>query len=574
IIRTIDSVGDVGVYSSIARGADGFPVISYYDQTNDALKFAKCNDASCAKTTILTLDAPAGVAVGRYSSIGIGSDGYPAISYYDNTTTGLKFLHCNGYCGAMVHVNHSQNVIPGSTLQNGLVGMWSFNGPDVSWTQNKAFDRSGQGNDGTMTNMATTTSPTIGKVGQALKFRRFNGVDIPWVEVTDASSLNLTTNFTVGAWIKRSETGTANEHWVYDSGTQAGHWRLGLNTSNVPEFSEYAVADYYATTPISDTNWHHIVAVKNGDSGANVSIYRDGVLDGTVTVGTVSTPSGNKVIGDETAHTNAFEGAIDEVRVYNRALSQSEITKLYQSGVATINASQNNKIVNGLVGMWSFNGPDVTDKVYDRSGQGNNGYFIGGATSSAKTIGKIGQALKFVKSTSQHVDAGIPGSLTDLAQKSVCAWIKPSSFGTGLTGGGDIVSKHETATSHGWFLTLTDFDGGVQTLYFLQTFSVSGYAIWRAPAAAITLNQWQHVCVTYDDSSTSNNPSLYVNGVSQTVSIVGPPSGSVFSDSAANLFIGNFSDLTAPFDGPIDEVRIYNRILSATEIRNLYLQGK
>jgi hypothetical protein len=53
-------------------------------------------------------------------------------------------------------------------------------------------------------------------------------------------------------------------------------------------------------------------------------------------------------------------------------------------------------LTDGLVGWWTFNDPDITNNlIVDRSGQGNNGGFIGGSTSSAKTIGKLGQALKF-----------------------------------------------------------------------------------------------------------------------------------------------------------------------------------
>src|SRR5262245_55089447 len=67
------------------------------------------------------------------------------------------------------------------------------------------------------------------------------------------------------------------------------------------------------------------------------------------------------------------------------------------TGAALLALPQNTHaaLADGLVGYWSFNGPDVTDKVYDRSAQGNHGYFNGGSTSSAKTIGKLGQALSF-----------------------------------------------------------------------------------------------------------------------------------------------------------------------------------
>ena len=85
-INTIDSAGDVGSSTSIAIGADGFPVISYYDVTNTALKVAKCLDASCSAATLNTPDNTA--AVGQYTSIAIGADGFPVISYRDVTSGG------------------------------------------------------------------------------------------------------------------------------------------------------------------------------------------------------------------------------------------------------------------------------------------------------------------------------------------------------------------------------------------------------------------------------------------------------------------------------------------------------
>ena len=99
-------------------------------------------------------------------------------------------------------------------------------------------------------------------------------------------------------------------------------------------------------------------------------------------------------------NTDPFKGTIDEVRIYNRALSATEVAKLYGSGAVKTNASSANldngsSLERGLVGHWTFDGADVTTVVADRSGQGNNGYFIGGATLSAKVIGKLGQALRF-----------------------------------------------------------------------------------------------------------------------------------------------------------------------------------
>ena len=99
-IATIDDPAtSVGAHTSIAIGADGFPVISYQDVTNAALKVAKCANAGCTGTaTITTLDDSASI-VGLYTSIAIGVDGLPVISYQDQTGFALKVAKCaNAAC--------------------------------------------------------------------------------------------------------------------------------------------------------------------------------------------------------------------------------------------------------------------------------------------------------------------------------------------------------------------------------------------------------------------------------------------------------------------------------------------
>ena len=95
-ITTVDDRADsVGSFTSIVIGADGFPVISYWDATAGALEVAKCNDAACSSSRILTtVDDPAN-EVGSYTSIAIGTDGFPVISYYDSTAFALKVAKCN-----------------------------------------------------------------------------------------------------------------------------------------------------------------------------------------------------------------------------------------------------------------------------------------------------------------------------------------------------------------------------------------------------------------------------------------------------------------------------------------------
>jgi hypothetical protein len=96
---TLDSTGFVGYFTSIAIGTDGFPVISYNEVTNHDLKLVHCSNTSCSTHDIITTLDSTG-SVGAYTSIAIGTDGFPVVSYYDYTTLDLKLVHCTSTaCG-------------------------------------------------------------------------------------------------------------------------------------------------------------------------------------------------------------------------------------------------------------------------------------------------------------------------------------------------------------------------------------------------------------------------------------------------------------------------------------------
>ena len=95
-----DTGGDVGQYTSIAIGTDGLPVISYYDVTNGDLKVAKCANTGCTTGTTVTTQDSTG-DVGRFSSITITTGGLPLIAYYDVTNADLKVEGCaNASCSS------------------------------------------------------------------------------------------------------------------------------------------------------------------------------------------------------------------------------------------------------------------------------------------------------------------------------------------------------------------------------------------------------------------------------------------------------------------------------------------
>ena len=101
-----------GEYASVAVGADGLGLISYYDASNDNLKVAHCSNVNCTAATITPLDT--GGLVGQGTSIAIGVDGRGLISYRDETNNALKVAHCsNVNCTSATFTLYDNGLVQG-----------------------------------------------------------------------------------------------------------------------------------------------------------------------------------------------------------------------------------------------------------------------------------------------------------------------------------------------------------------------------------------------------------------------------------------------------------------------------
>src|SRR3989338_2910224 len=173
----------------------------------------------------------------------------------------------------------------------------------------------------------------------------------------------------------------------------------------------------------------------------------------------------------------------------------------------------------GLVGFWSFNGPDMsqsTNNVWalDRSGQGNNGVLKNMATSTARKIGKLGQALEF-DGVNDYVDVGSDTTLDNISIMTISAWINPRSAGEGTSG--TIVGKILGGTQGFQFYVCSNHNGEcpstTNTITFFKPDGFNNIAWDVDTANTIKMNTWQHVVLIYDNSSFSNDPIFYVNGI-------------------------------------------------------------
>jgi hypothetical protein len=103
VSTTIDNpkTNFVGHQTSIAIGADGLPIVSYQDLTANALRVTHCGNADCTAGNVSTAVNAGPGDIGGYSSIAIGADGLPVISHSENVAGALRVTHCgNAACTA------------------------------------------------------------------------------------------------------------------------------------------------------------------------------------------------------------------------------------------------------------------------------------------------------------------------------------------------------------------------------------------------------------------------------------------------------------------------------------------
>lgn len=210
----------------------------------------------------------------------------------------------------------------------------------------------------------------------------------------------------------------------------------------------------------------------------------------------------------------------------------------------------------GPIGHWKLDEGSGTTTA-DASGSGSTGTLV---AAPAWSTGRINSALTF--SGARYVTAGAPSNLANLytTGMTVSAWIKPASAGTGS--GGRILDKSNGGA--GWSLKMN----GASKVQFSASEFVTTDAS-RDSGSTIALNTWQHVAVTWTGSATATNIHLYVNGVLSDGTATNG-AGALRDDTAAPLAIGNRPvDAARGFDGLIDDARVYNRILTTTEIQAL-----
>ena len=253
------------------------------------------------------------------------------------------------------------------------------------------------------TNNATATNTTwgTGRVGSGLVF---NGT----TAYAAGQDNDIATNITVSAWFNSDATQTAA---IVNKETTQGSLEIASNTPSFKITTGSTLRTVTAGSSVSNSAWHHIVGTYDG---SNAVLYIDGVQAQTVAAtGTISTNNSVWTIGRDTAGSNYFDGNIDEVKLFSRALSANEVKAEYDAGVAgnASGLSFATAIIPGFSQTSNYDAAVLTDASngYNLSVSQNQNLTKGG-DSIAAVSGSIASPVSWVEGTTKGLGFTLYGT--------------------------------------------------------------------------------------------------------------------------------------------------------------------
>jgi hypothetical protein len=224
-----------------------------------------------------------------------------------------------------------------------LVGHWPL---DDNAANTTVLDSSGNGNDGTFNDSVNPNTNAHSVTGQVNSALSFDGID-DYVDIADDPSLDMTTKLTVALWMQQPAAATKKvfvAKWDYKT---QGCWAFQTDNRNSDELRVYIATSLVdngsgGNGRTTDANmvaesWYHVAFVYDGDGAANadrLKIYVDGTektlsFYGTIIPSFLQDSSSSVKIGKFGGDLGRyFNGIIDDVRIYNRALGAEEILEL------------------------------------------------------------------------------------------------------------------------------------------------------------------------------------------------------------------------------------------------------
>jgi hypothetical protein len=451
------------------------------------------------------------------------------------------------------------------------VAYWKFN-ENVGTS---VYDSSPNRFDGIIeTGGTSTTLPswTIGKYDSALQF---DGLGNRFTKSGDNSILRPSANMSVEAWvylhalpsevpggreviIMKKHGGSPWESYELQADYTSSENRFTFAWVNASG-TGYNAFTRPTTFTMAKNTWYHVVGVRNGSS---LKIY----VNGSNLTGGSNLPTGGDTlyasnsdlqIGSD-GNTAAFKGVIDEVKLYDYARTDSQIKNSYNadSGVK-VGRDLNDTLSNGLVGWWKMD-ENTGTTVIDSSGGTNTVTFAAGSSAPEwSTLSKFGVGLS-LNGTTDYATAADSNSLDVTTNFTISAWVESNDLSAGEE---YIISKDgsgDTTNAYNFYL-----QAGGRVCYETNNQAASVCSSSNSVAA----NAWYHVAVVFDDSAT-NKVAFYVNGVK--TGYFNSNTTQAPTALTTSLLIGRRGNSGSEFSGLLDDIRLYNRSLSSSEMQILY----
>ncbi|MDB4341743.1 immunoglobulin domain-containing protein [bacterium] len=429
----------------------------------------------------------------------------------------------------------------GEDIDDGLVLSWEF-------AEEEGFacaDSSGNGNDGSLEGYPAVASNWVdGKIGGALSLPQAS-------EHLEITGLPDVTSTTWAAWVRLdAEANYSTAIAATFEGAGAGHtfgFHANDNVRNPRVLWNHknGHVSLMSPDPVELGEWNHLAVTYDADSEAIV-LYVNGEAKADGTVGT--TPFSVVHLGQRASTKNyPFNGALDDFKIFSRALGSDEISSLAGSKPNT-----EPNLDEGLQAHWAFDESEGTE-AKDSTNNENHGELFADTDGNFPIWlpegGKEGGAISF--NGANHVEVPDAPSIGAelVGEYTISSWFK-SNVALGTGGGGSRMLEKGNS-----FFFLQWAGGGMNFLV-----KKGGSNITAVIGDPIDADRWYHIVGVFDGEEIR----LYLDGRLKDST----PVGGNIDDAGLPLRIGS-DDGSAYFDGAMDDVRMWNRPLTATEIKLL-----
>lgn len=524
--------------------------------TNVSVSFTTGTDSASGVGTRLLQRASAtlsGITCGTYGSfatIALGTN--PTSPVTDVVTTPT----CNKYRYVVSdNVGNTDTATSANVAHTAYGAHWTFDAGSGS----TAVDSSGNANTGTLQATAGWTTGKVGTNALSLTGATTSYVDVPNTVVDTSES------YSVSTWLKHTNL-TGIQSYASISGSAVSPFYLQLKSGKFT-FTQYATDSTTATTttsmgvnPVVGT-WYHVVGVYNKTAGT-IELYVNGVSQGSVAAVGGWQATGHTAIGRATwggANVDFFKGAIDDTRFYERALTGIEVADLAGTYSEAISGTT------GLVNFWRLGESSAASPMDDITAANNNGTYVNTPTVgvAGAIAGDANTAVEF-DGTADYASAARQIS----ADLSIELWVKSTQNFSNDQG-----QPHCTYWWQGAALIDADKIGpgrdfGLSMCSGKIIAGVGSPDVNIVTSATFNDGAWHHVVFTR--TQTTGAMTLYVDGVS-----VGTATGSTqLLDSTATLNIARSTGATNYFAGSMDEIALYNTVLTPATVSAHYNSGQ